>query len=122
MKKEEWSSFGYWWNFFSWLTCGFGIKPLYTIRFGIAVISLFSLIYANPICWEKPDIVNDHDQNKKAHLVDLIYYSIGSFTFMSHGNWSPRDYFKIFAALEGALGWVVLGIFMAALTKTIIRI
>jgi len=41
---------------------------------------------------------------------------------MSHDNWRPRDNFRGLVALEGALGWVVLGIFMAALTKTIIRI
>ena len=49
MKQNKWSSFGYWWNFLSWITCGFGIKPLYTIIFGIATIFLFSGIYANPI-------------------------------------------------------------------------
>ncbi len=122
-------------NFLSWFTCGFGVKPLYTIRFGIAIIFLFSLIYANPkfdktsnkiipfgLSLKNPGIVNGNDQNQKAHLLDLIYYSFGSFTFMSQGDWKPRDHFKKWVALEGVLGWVVLGIFMAVLTKTIIRI
>ncbi len=67
-----------------------------------------------------PGIVNDHDQNKKAHLSDMIYYSIGCFTFMSHDNWCPRDNFKRWVAFEGVLGWFILGIFTATLAKTLI--
>ena len=154
MKKEEWSSFGHWWNFLSWITCGFGIKPLNTLLFGGAVISLFSLIYTNPVrlkinkysvipinlFWNvhmmkrsdkiipfelslnNPAIVNFQDQNQKARLSDVIYYSIGCFTFMSHDNWCPRDNFKRWVAFEGVLGWFILGIFMATLAKTLIRV
>ena len=112
MKKKKWYDPDYWWDLFSWLTCGFGIKPFYTIRFGIAVISLFSLIYANPIfdkrsnkaipfglSLKNPGIVNVNDQNQKAHLYDIFLFSVGCFTFMSHGNWYPRDHFKMLVAL-----------------------
>ena len=69
-----------------------------------------------------PAIVNFQDQNQKAHPSDVIYYSIGCFTFMSHDNWCPRDYFKRWVAFEGVLGWFILGIFMATLAKKLIRV
>ncbi len=143
LRKEKWNDSEFWWDFLSWLTCGFGVKPLYTIFFGIAVIFLFSGIYVNPIClksltanvyWDiksnkilpfalkNPGIVRDRDQDQKIYLTDIIYYSFGCFTFMSHDNWYPRDSFKKLVALEGALGWLILGIFMATLSKVIIRI
>ena len=34
----------------------------------------------------KPGIVNDHDQNQKATVLDLIYYSIVTFTLISQAN------------------------------------
>jgi hypothetical protein len=36
-------------DLFSWVICGFGVKPSHTIILGIAIIFLFSGIYANPI-------------------------------------------------------------------------
>ena len=143
MKKENWSSFGYWWNFLSWITCGFGIKPLNTLLFGGAVIFLFSLIYINHVrlkinkynmipidlSWNvhlikrsdeiipfelslnNPAIVNVQDQYQKAHLFDMIYYSIGCFTFMSHDNWCPRDNSKNGSLLKASL----VGFFLESL-------
>ena len=153
MMLKKWSDPKYWWDFLSWITCGFGVKPLNTLLFGIAVISLFSFIYTNPIrlkinkysvipiilslnvhmikrsdkiipfemYLKNPAIVNIQDQNQKAHLSDIIYYSIGCFTFMSHDNWYPRGSFKKWVAFEGALGWFILAIFIATLSKTLIR-
>lgn len=68
-----------------------------------------------------PGIVNS-DKNKKASLLDLFYFSICRFTFMSYENWYPRDSFRIFAVMEGIIGWVTLGIFMATLTAVMIRV
>lgn len=67
-----------------------------------------------------PGIVNS-DKNKKASILDLFYYSICRFTFMSYENWYPRDDFRIFAVMEGVIGWATLGIFMATLTAVMIR-
>ena len=75
-----------------------------------------------PFALKNPGIVRDHDQNQQIYLIDMFFYSIGCFTFMSHDNWRPIDNFRGLVALEGALGWVILGIFMAALAKVIIRI
>lgn len=75
---------------------------------------------------KNPGIVNRgfvRNRNQyKIYLSDMIYYSIGCFTFMSRDNWYPRDNFKIWVAFEGAIGWFLLGIFMATLIKTFVRI
>ena len=69
---------------------------------------------------KNPGIINS-DQIQEASLLDLFYYRICRFTFMSYENWYPRDNFRIFAIIEGILGWATLGIFMATLTAVMIR-
>ncbi len=147
MKQMNWNELKKWSDIFSWLIYGYGVKPFYALRLGVVSIFLFSIIYANPICFKRnrykkisislswnvslnkmnsekipfkvsltnPGIVRVDDPNQKAHLVDIIYYSINCFTFVSHGNWYPKDNFKKWETLEGVLGWLTLGIFMTTL-------
>jgi hypothetical protein len=124
-----------WTDILSWITCGFGVKPLNTIMFSIISIFLFSIIYLNPVYLDtinnkkipltfslkNPGIVNNHDHNKKASLLDLIYYSISKFTLTSQENWYPKDNFRKWVALEGIFGYVVLAIFMATLNHVLVR-
>lgn len=70
---------------------------------------------------KSPGIVKESDPSYKASPLDLFYYSIGVFTFISQGSWYPRENFKKWVTLEGILGWATLGIFMATLTALIIR-
>lgn len=71
---------------------------------------------------KNPGVVKESDQNKKVSLIDLFYYSMGAFTFMNQGSWCPRDNFRKWAVVEGVLGWITLGIFMATLTNVITQI
>jgi hypothetical protein len=137
----------------SYVTCGFGVRPLNTFIFGTTVIFLFSIIYMNPIyihrnrykgipllvslniyfdkssnkkipfklSLKNPGIVKENDPIYKASPLDLFYYSIGIFTFISQGSLYPRDNFKKWVTIEGVIGWVTLGIFMATLTIIMIR-
>jgi len=38
-------SFSKWIDIFSWVTCGYGLRPSYSLYFGIFVVLLFSVIY-----------------------------------------------------------------------------
>jgi hypothetical protein len=111
------SGFQLLWDFLYWRFSGFGVRPLNTFYCCAIIVSLSSLIYANPTDWGNPGIVNDHHPEKKAHFCDIILYSIGCFTFLSHGTWHTRDYFKVVTAFESISGFVLFAIFMAALTK-----
>jgi hypothetical protein len=71
---------------------------------------------------KNPGIVKNDDQSQIASLLDIFYYSVCRFTFMSYENWYPKDNFRIFTIIEGILGWATLGIFMATLTAVMIRI
>ena len=158
MNQKQHTDLGYWWDLLSYYTCGYGVKPSYAIRFGIIVISFFSILYANPISLninrhhkipirlslnvyldkinnklipfrlslKNPGILKDRDlrdrdQNQNIYLIDMFFYSVGCFTFMSHDNWYPKNNFRGLVAFEGALGWFILGIFMATLGKIWIR-
>lgn len=71
--------------------------------------------------FKSPGITNS-DQIQEASLLDLFYYSTCRFTFMSYDNWYAKDNFRVFAIIEGILGWATLGIFMATLTAELIRV
>lgn len=70
---------------------------------------------------KNPGIIKECNQNQKTSVLDLFYYSIGVFTFISQGSWYPRENFRKWVTLEGILGWATLGIFMATLTAVMIR-
>ena len=53
----------------------------------------------------KPGIVNDHYQNQKAPVLDLIYYSIGTFTLISQANWYPRNNFRKWGNIDYLKGY-----------------
>lgn len=114
------------WNYLSWLTGGFGVRPFHTIICAFFLIVIFSLIYANPrlkrsnsiiffrLSSENPGIVRDKDQ--KASPIDLFYYSICTFTFLSPEDLRHRDNFRPLVALEGIIGYILLIIMVGALS------
>lgn len=69
-----------------------------------------------------PGILKSSDESQKASASDIFYFSVCTFTFISQGNLYPRDNFRKLVIFEGILSWIILGIFMATLTKIMIRI
>jgi hypothetical protein len=151
LEHRPWNDFSFITDLIAFITCGYGVKVFYPIYFGSGIIVLFSLIYAHPLktkryknkliglsrivhleksnnqiipikfTFDDPFIVNDIDDKKKASLSDIICYSIGAFTFISYKNWSPKEYVRICVVAEGVIGWLTLGIFMATLTRWMMR-
>ncbi|WP_198146818.1 pentapeptide repeat-containing protein [Methanosarcina vacuolata] len=72
--------------------------------------------------FQEPAIVNGCNQRQKVSTRDIVSYSIRTFLFMNNGKWYNRDNFGKWVIAEGVLGWSILGILMATITKLIIRI
>ncbi len=140
--EKKWYEISKWTDFITWLTCGYGVRPLHTLYLGGTLIILFSIIYAKgPVIsldtisnkkiplrfyFQGPGILmrtESHDsQPQKVSFRDALYFSVNTFTTVGHANWYPKENFKKWATLEGLLGWIILGIFMATLTAVMIRI
>ena len=61
-------------------------------------------------------------QNEAVNFFDALYFSVNTFTTVGHANWYPKENFRKLVTLEGLLGWITLGIFMATLTNVMIRV
>lgn len=140
--QKEWNDFSKWVDIICWITCGYGVRPSYTLYLGVTLILLFSIIYAKGpvICFytdrygikslmfyfQGPAITirkeYSENQPQKVSFWDALNFSITTFTTVGYGNWYPKENFKKWATLEGLFGWIILGIFMATLSTTMIRV
>lgn len=112
-------SFSKWMDILSWITCGYGLRPSRTLLIGGIIVGFFSTIY-----WKGSGIYRSSDAAEKKSIVsglDALLFSVREFTTLGSADWYPRDKFRILVTLEGLLGWIMLGIFMATLTNVMIR-
>lgn len=133
--EKSWDTPSKWFDTACWIACGYGLKPLYTLYSGGLLILLFSFIYItgpkiylksnNKIPfrfkWQGPIIyrqVDAAEEDLKVTYWDALYFSIIRFTNVGSIEWNTKD--RIWSTFEGLAGWIMLGIFMATLTKVII--
>jgi hypothetical protein len=134
---ESWNTYSKLFDFLCFATCGYGLKPLNTLIFGGVIIFLFAGIYRTgpkiylnkrtkmPLRfkWQGSIIYRPEDAAKENSTVtywDALYFSIIRFTNMGSSEWNTKN--RIWAAFEGLLGWIMLGIFMATLTNVMINL
>ena len=130
-----------WMDIIAWVTCGYGVRISHTLYFSGFLILFFSKKYAGRLDitfttgnkkiplrfhFSEPGIIirfpeNSENQYHETSFRDALYFSMNTFTTVGYGNWYPKENFKKWATLEGLLGWIMLGIFMATLTNVMIR-
>lgn len=118
MDSKNLTTISKWSDIISWITCGYGLKPLRIFWPGIFIIGIFALLY-----WRRSGIYRSSDTEKKSNVSvwDALYFSVNTFTTLGSADWYPKDSFRKLVTLEGLLGWIMLGIFMATLTNVMIR-
>ena len=118
-QERELLSISKWADVISWIFFGYGLKPARTLLVGGIIVVSFSIVY-----WKGSGIYRSSDTSDKMSKVsglDALLFSIREFTTLGSSDWYPRDNFRILVTLEGLLGWIILGIFMATLTNVMIR-
>lgn len=141
MKKSPWVRYPEYW--FIQLTCGYRVKPLNTLYLSIGIILVFMLFYTKSNAIKEIEkefgrrrrrtIRRNLRRNLRKRLYDAIYFSVQTFIIGVVPDWHPTDEFLIkfwkiklfkfrtFAMIEGALGWVLLVLFVVTLTRKFIR-
>lgn len=115
-KKWSYSKLG---DVFIWATCGYGVKPHYTIGLGVIIILLFAFIY-----WGKNGIRRLKEiegDDSRVSFWDAFYFSMITFTTVGYGDWYPIDKCRMFVMIEGLVGWLTLALFLVTLANVMIR-
>lgn len=93
-------------SYISWVTWGYGEKPLRIILNSLSVMFLFSSIY-----------FFSSNQMLSGNLVNSMYYSVITFTTLGYGDIVPTtDVLKLFSAAEAVLGAFSMGLIVAGYT------
>jgi len=101
----------------SWITCGYGVRPLNTIILSIFIITFFSLIYCLGI--------GIKDLQFKENILQSwtysLYVSIIIFLTNSKGiNWISEPY-SFVGIVEGVVGWLLMALFLVTFGRIMIR-
>lgn len=130
----------YW---FIQLTCGYGVKPLNTLYLSAAIILLFALFYTHRNAIKEIEAEFRYRRPRRRYkvvresfgkrLYDALYFSVHTFIIGVVSDLHPTDEFLIetkkirlfkfrtLSMIEGALGWILLVLFVVTLTRKFIR-
>lgn len=113
----------------AWISCGYGVRPKYTVFLSILIILLFAGLF-----WTGDSIVVEHISSTAigAHLAedyrieslsfaDHLYFSTMIFTAKTQVKWYPAGIYRYLATIESILGWLLMALFLVTLGRTMIR-
>ncbi|KPJ62940.1 hypothetical protein AMJ44_14940 [candidate division WOR-1 bacterium DG_54_3] len=119
------------------------MKPLNTLYLSLLIIFLWTLFYtkSNTIKEIEKELGHRRRRRKsrivrkgfRKRLYDALYFSVQTFIIGVVPDWHPTDEFLIktgkirlfkfrtLSMIEGALGWILLVLFVVTLTRKFIR-
>lgn len=110
----------------AWATCGYGVRPEYTICLSFLLIILFSIIYfiGGGIVWPK-DLNMTKNSTKHLHRInfgDALYFSfLIFFVALPPPAWKVKGSWRYVIALEDITGWTLMTLFVVTLGNIMIR-
>jgi len=148
LKKNEtfemkWYELTKYWGYLMWVTCGYGVKPQNTIYLSIIIILVFTLFYTKSDAIKEIEKEFGHRRKRGrfravhkslgSRFYNALYFSVNTFIIGVVCDWHPTDDFLIktkkirlfkfrtLSMIEGALGWILLVLFVVTLTRKFIR-
>jgi len=148
LKKNEtfemkWYELTKYWGYLMWVTCGYGVQPFYTIFWSIGIILVLMLFYTKPNAIREIEKEFGHRRRRRKSrtvhkglrekLYDAFCFSLQTFIIGVVPDWYPTEEFLIkfwkikrikfrtLSMIEGALGWILLVLFVVTLTRKFIR-
>jgi hypothetical protein len=116
-------------DYLAWISCGYGVRPKYTVFLSILLIMLFAGLF-----WTGDSIVVEHinstargehlaadDQIRSLSFPDYLYFSSMIFTAKTQVKWYPSGVYRYLATIESILGWLLMALFLVTLGRTMIR-
>ena len=108
----------------AWISCGYGVRPRYTIFLSCFLILLFAFLF-----WQGKGIVVEPLNGSGTSLggqenltfLDNLYFSAMVFTAKTQVKWYPVSTYRYIATIESVSGWLLLALFLVTLGRTMIR-
>ena len=111
----------------AWLSCGYGVRPGYTVCLGgIATILVFALIF-----WKGDGIrrsakplqgpVEKDSVPERAIFRNALFFSTCIFLSQGPIDFLPTGKHRYYVIVEGILGWLLLALFLVTLGRIMIR-
>lgn len=108
----------------AWISCGYGVRPRYTVFLSCVLIILFALLFwagngilVEPLNGSGPSI----GLQENLTFLDNLYFSAMVFTAKTQVKWWPVGIYRYLATVESVLGWLLLALFLVTLGRTMIR-
>lgn len=110
----------------AWLSCGYGVRPSYTVAWALLTILAFALIF-----WLGDGIRRSAKPLQGTSEIDSVpekatfrsAFFFSTMIFLSQGpiDFLPTGKHRYFVILEGILGWLLLALFLVTLGRVMIR-
>ena len=117
-KNKKWS-FSKLMDVVTGASCGYGVKPGYTLIWGFILIIVFALVYKLGNGIKRLKLKENGEA--RVSFWDAFYFSLVTFTTVGYGDWYPEDMYRKFVMIEGVLGWLLLALFIVTLANVMIR-
>jgi len=106
-------------DYIAWLTCGYGVRPGYTLAWFFFSILLFGFVF-----WIGDGIYKcDHSSSWEADasIEDIIYFSANILIGGSVDDFRAMKNYRSLVILERIIGWLLLALFLVTLGRVMIR-
>ncbi len=110
----------------AWISCGYGVRPGYTVAWALLTILLFAIVFwrgdgirrsAEPLQGptEKDPVPERVTFRNALFFSTMIFLSQGPIDFLPVGR------HRYYVILEGIMGWLLLALFLVTLGRVMIR-
>ena len=110
----------------AWMSCGYGVRPGYTVAWAVLTIFVFALIF-----WKGDGIrrsakplqgaVEEDSVPERAIFRNAMFFSTCIFLSQGPIDFLPVGKHRYFVIVEGILGWLLLALFLVTLGRIMIR-
>lgn len=101
-----------------WLSCGWGVRPSYTIALSLLVILFFTGIF-----WAGHALEFDSAEASQSGvaLKDALYFSAMIFLGRAPQNLRVLGDYEYLTVVETLTGWILMALFLVTLSKVMLR-
>ncbi len=108
----------------AWISCGYGVRPTYTLVLSLVIIFLFGVVYwACKAIPERAHLGSRLAETLQiSQLTNSLYFSALAFvTPHASVEWRPSGHWKYLVLSEHIIGWLLMALFLVTLGRVMIR-